>query len=161
MCQQHVAIVIPVCESSVHATYVYLTCVCGMLLAHTTAASNYNMGANRPYWHTRPVCFEKHVVKVCGFICGLDIFWKKTCFRGPLMVESWCGSALVNWYPKHPRQWRCTRFVCTYVAIRASVICQFHRPNLGQFEPVEPLAVAAEHSQGLPEIFTTQGVDLG
>ena len=57
-----------------------------MLLAHTTAASNYNMGANRPYWHTRPVCFEKHVVKVCGFICGLDIFWEKTCFRGPLMV---------------------------------------------------------------------------
>ena len=41
------------------------------------------------------------------------------------------------------------------------VTWQLHRPNSRQFEPIEPLAVAAEHSQGRPEIFNTPGVDLG
>ena len=41
------------------------------------------------------------------------------------------------------------------------VIWQLHRPISRQFEPIEPLAVAAEHSQGAPNIFNTPGVDLG
>ena len=41
------------------------------------------------------------------------------------------------------------------------VIWQLHRPISRQFEPIEPLTVAAEHSQGAPKIFNTPGVDLG
>ena len=41
------------------------------------------------------------------------------------------------------------------------VVCQLHRPISRQFEPIEPLTVAAEHSQGAPKIFNTPGVDLG
>ena len=50
---------------------------------------------------------------------------------------------------------------CVHLRRYTGVICQFHRPNLGQFEPVEQLAVAAEHSQGRREIYNTPGVDLG
>ena len=41
------------------------------------------------------------------------------------------------------------------------VVCQLHRPISRQFEPIEPLTVAAEYSQGAPKIFNTPGVDLG
>ena len=41
------------------------------------------------------------------------------------------------------------------------VIWQLHRPISRQFEPIEPLTVAAQHFQGAPKTFNTPGVDLG
>ena len=49
---------------------------------------------------------------------------------------------------------------CVHLRRYTGVICQFHRPNSGQSEPIEPLAVAAEHFKGRHEIFNMPGWTL-